>query len=100
MKKNIEFAGCNCDVKVTRYYNDNTRLALYDKDDGMPVATASVNTAEKLLYGEVIIKDYSENTGIYQVLVDNNIIHPAHRHQEIGMESCPVSFINTGRISF
>ena len=46
----------------------------------MPYMTATINipSHHPVVIEDVVIKDYSENEGIYQWLVDRNIILPAY----------------------
>lgn len=97
---NVNFANSKCSIKIGRYYNDNTSIQLYDTEDGMPVATASVNVKEKLLPEEVIIKDYSENEGIYNALLKAGVILPSHNTYQTGNVISPISFINKQNINF
>ena len=90
---NVQFGGSECSVQIGHYYNHNTRIQLYDTEDGMPMATASVNVPEKLEPKEVIIKDHTENQGIYNALVAGNIIKPAHRRTPVGNTTCPVCML-------
>ena len=46
--------------------------------------------ATSLLTDEVGIKDYSENEGVLDFLVKNNIVHPPHRHAQSGFVIIPV----------
>lgn len=50
------------------------------EEDGCPLATAtcSIEGAE-LEWGEVIVKDWSENRGMVEALVKAGVVHPAHR---------------------
>lgn len=83
-----------CFVKLHHYENNRPSIQLYDLEDGCPIARATVNLPnEDLQPGEVIIKDYSENTGMYQALLDSNVILPSHRKIHTGFVECPVSYI-------
>jgi hypothetical protein len=62
-------------VVIGKYLDGNTTLELWDMDDQVPYAIASVNMPNVLLCdNEVLIKDYSENEGILEFLVQNNIV--------------------------
>lgn len=91
---NIKFAGTTCKVTLSHYFNYNTRMSLYDTEDGMPVATVSVNVPEILEKNEMVINEYSKAPGLYAALLAANMIHPQHRVEQIGEEACPVCFIN------
>ena len=66
----------DCMVHYDKYQEGNGhRIDLIDVSDGIPVATATVNVPNvKLEKNEVIIKNYSENEGIYDALIEQNII--------------------------
>jgi len=85
----IGFGGYICDVIIQRYGTGNLAIRLLDAEDGMPVAVATTN-ANGLDLDEVAIKDYSENEGMYETLVENGIIHPKHREISTGYVTVPV----------
>jgi len=72
----IKFRDWSCMVQVGKYpKGGHTFLHLLDSEDGSPICTASVNVPEvNLDKGQIIIKDYSENEGVYQSLVDAGVI--------------------------
>jgi hypothetical protein len=75
----VKFAGYECKVSRGKYSsNGRTSLTLVDIHDGDIIATASVNVESypKLEEGEVIIKDYSENSGMFIALKEAGIIGP------------------------
>lgn len=77
MKKQVKFNGFDCNVKFSIYTNNNATGILLVDDDGDLVTVASVNINEEegeVLPDEVAIKDYSENEGIVDVLVDAGVI--------------------------
>ena len=77
------------DIIKSTYSNGNIKIQMIDKSDGMSYATASV-TVPGLKKDEVGIKDYSENEGVLDFLVKNNIVHPPHRHERSGFVIIPV----------
>lgn len=77
MNKQITFIGWKCDVKFFTYQNGRTAIQLFDSNDHEPVCTATVNLPDAPLPdGYVFIKDWSENAGIYDALLNANIIGP------------------------
>jgi hypothetical protein len=74
--KQVTFMNWLCDVNVKAKYSNGRRvISLTDAKDFSPVAKVSVNLPEETcLPDEVWIKDYSENQGIEQVLIDAKII--------------------------
>jgi hypothetical protein len=65
-------------VHFSKYRNGQTAIMLFDMSDGFPFATATVCVEDHLLNSdEVAIKDYSENEGILESLIQCNIVeHP------------------------
>lgn len=79
---NVEF---NCMVHYDKYQEGGGhRIDLIDISDGTPVATVTVNVPNiKLMGNEVVIKDYSENEGIYDALIEQNIIKATNKSIKI-----------------
>lgn len=85
------FKNYNISVNKAKYSNGRTAIQLTDKEDGSPFATATINLPqEKLEKDEVIIKNYSENEGILDFLISNNIIDAPHRYITTGFVTCEV----------
>ena len=92
MSKSVKFRNWEADVYVERYKN-NGRIAieLIDPDDGEIIAVATINIPQvDLQKNEVIIKNYSENEGMYQALLKAGVIGPAKYYVESGFVTCPV----------
>ena len=88
----VQFKEWNADIYVERYKN-NGRIAieLIDPEDGEIIAVATINIPEiELQENEVIIKDYSENEGMYLTLLMAGVIGPAKYYVETGFVTCPV----------
>lgn len=80
---------------VTRWtrYSNNDRLALLvvDKDDPEYEFTASLNFPNHPIPdGAIAVKDYSENEGMVETLVESGVIEPRP------MFSIPSGFISAG----
>lgn len=69
----VKFMIWDCNVSVTKYSNGNTALQLWNEEEG-PIATATVNMGGKLPKDQAYIKDYSENAGMFEALVEAGII--------------------------
>lgn len=83
--KTIKFNHYICKVAIMKYDNDRIAIQLLDAEDNSPIATASINLPEvKLEKDEVIIKDYSENEGILQVLLDAGILEKTGKSVNVG----------------
>jgi len=91
----VNFLGEECTVIFTKYVN-NDRIAIKlefinDFGECEPMAIATINIPDYPIESdEVIIKDYSENADIYDILIDAGIIEPANRFVDSGFVSCPV----------
>lgn len=97
----IRFKDWLCTVKVT-HYCDGGRAAiqLVDAYDGSPVAVATVNIPEyPLAPDEAIIKDYSENEGMLDVLQKAGIVKEVVGSVQTGYVTCPVVRLDMARLS-
>lgn len=84
--RRVEFRGWTCRVERASYGGtDRIALPLYAVDDGSPVAVATVNLPELALAAdEVIVKDYSENEGLLELLVAAEVVSPPLRELQSG----------------
>jgi len=76
-------------VKVTSYPKGGRAIILTDAEDGSPFATATVRI-DGLAENDVAIKNYSENAGMLEFLIENNIVEPPHREVESGFVTLPI----------
>ncbi len=74
----VKFKKWECIANFAKYReNDRIAITLTDVNDGSPVAIATVNIGEAPLKDdEVIIKGWSENTGMQDALIKAGIIGP------------------------
>ena len=77
-------------VRKEKYPNGEQRIQIYDSSDGMPYATATSQIQGDLEEGEVAIKNWSENEGILDFLVENKFIEKPHRFVEQGFVRIPI----------
>ncbi len=69
----VEYKGYNCTLEITRYLKPkNIAIALHSNEG--PIAKATVNLEVKLKDGLVAIKDYAENEGMLQTMIDAGIV--------------------------
>ena len=73
INKLIKFAGVDCDLDYTRYYDGNKCLILVDSE-GFTVTKATTNIDTPLEPDQVCIKSYSENKGMLKALFDAGVI--------------------------
>ena len=77
----VKFKEWDCIVQFSKYtQNNRIAISLIDAEDGEPIAKATLNLNEiPLEKNEIIIKNYSENEGIYDCLVEAGIISKVKR---------------------
>jgi hypothetical protein len=86
----IQYKNWNCNVLFHTYQeNGNTAIQLVDARDGQPIATASVNLSTPLAQDEVYIKNYSENEGVLEALVEGGILSPPISYSQTGFVTVP-----------
>ena len=75
-KKLVRFKEWICELQFGKYHgNHRTAIELICHKTGELIATATVNVPEiPLKENEVIIKDYSENQGMFQALFNAGIV--------------------------
>lgn len=88
----IQFFEGKCFMQIAKYSNGRTAIQLYDAEDGIPLCKATVNMPEiNIEPDELIIKDYSENEGLFDWLVLNEIVIPSITFANNGFVSCPIT---------
>lgn len=76
----VELHGERLTVELLEYASPkNTAIRLNHAETGEPWVTATVNT-EQLKEGEVAIKDYSENAGVLQTLINAKVVSKPKRY--------------------
>lgn len=91
----IKFQQWDCILEMGGYSN-NGRIALelIDERDGEFVATATVNIPEaNLPWDELLIKDYSENEGMLDCLVNAGLVTRTGKSVQTGFVTCPIAKI-------
>jgi len=63
-----------------KYPNGQTKIQLYDAEDGMPYATATSMVKMHIDEDCVVIKNYSENEGILDSLIKAGIVSYPHSY--------------------
>jgi len=85
------YAEYNVYLKKGKYWNGQTSIVLIDDEDGCQVMVATVNIPDaQLEKDEVIIKNYSENEGVLDFLIENGITSKPDRWIASGWVTCPV----------
>jgi hypothetical protein len=91
----VKFMEYDCILKEESYMNGSLALVLEDANDGEPVATCSINLEEYGLIpdpGKVFIKEYSENKGMTQALIDAGVIERGVVPIDIGEHGSLVNY--------
>lgn len=91
-KIELRFREWDCYLKFNTYIHDSsTHMMLLDKHTNYPIATVTVCIdGSDLLEDEVAIKDYSENEGMLNCLIKNNVVSEPVRHVDSGYVKIPV----------
>lgn len=86
MDTHIHFRDYKCTPSFEEYATTgNTAIRLLDATDGSPVATATVNLSNIALEPTtVLIKNWSENAGVYEALLEAEIIEPLKAYVPCG----------------
>lgn len=87
----IKFKQWDCILEFLKYSNGRTALQLTDKHTGEPVAVCTSNLPnENLKTDQVVIKDYSENSGMLETLFAAGVVGPALRYTQSGFVRMPI----------
>jgi len=82
------------EMKISSYRNNQIRLDFVDCQDGQPILTATTSIEESLLPNEVAIKNYSENEGVLNFLMEEGIISSPLRYYKSGYVNIEICKIN------
>jgi len=83
MNNQLQLLGAECFIEFGYYPNHTVAFQATRISDGEPWCTATVNYESRyqgsnytreLSFPAVVIKNYSENTGVYQELIDAGVI--------------------------
>ena len=85
-------------LTFAKYANGQTAIKLWDLTDGFPYATASVCVEDHLLKeDEVAIKDYSENEGLLEALIEAEVVEHPHafiQSSHVKIPICKLKIVN------
>lgn len=89
--RNLKYKNYDCVLRSSRYnYGGGIALQLFDANDGELISVCTVNLPEEELgENEVFIKDYSENEGMVNFLVNEGIIELTGETVQSGFVSVP-----------
>jgi hypothetical protein len=98
MQPTVTFQGFRAIADTAgRYGNGRIAIQLVDAEDGLPVAKASVNVPDaNLAPDEIAIKDYFENEGMLDALLEAGVVEAPHRRISAGyVQGIPVVRLRT-----
>lgn len=91
--KQVKFKQWICDVSLGKFYDGTPAIRLHGAegtlDEFEPIATASAYVAD-LADGEVAIKNYSENEGMLNALVEAGIVSEPLYYVTSGYVQIPI----------
>lgn len=71
----VKFKDLDCIIEWSLYLeNDNIAITLLDEKTKELVAVATTNTSEETDWTKIQVKDWSENRGMWEALVDSGVI--------------------------
>lgn len=83
IKHKVTFQKYKCVIEKLEYNNGRTALELVSIKNGEPILMATVNLPDEIIASdEVIIKNYSENEGVLNVLMLNGIVGTIERYAD------------------
>lgn len=74
MKKEFIYKGEKVYLNLEKYHEPSNTALIFKAEDGEIYFVATVNIDAELPNGFVLIKNYGENEGILEWLVENNIV--------------------------
>jgi hypothetical protein len=90
MKFSGPYGEYEIEIKFSKYLNGQNRMEFTDKKDGFPVLIASVAIEESLSPDEIAIKNYSENEGVLNFLIEKEVISSPLKYFNSGFVSIPI----------
>jgi len=91
-QQKVKFKDWECTVEYNAYLVNEKlyRILLRDVEDYSPIAVAT-SYVKGLKEGEVAVKNYSENVGMLEALVEHNIVEKPHRV----LKGFPICYLKT-----
>ena len=79
--KKVSFLVMNWKLEISTYPNWTNAINLTEAEEGKLTLTATAYIAGiKLAEDEAVLKNYAENNGIFEALVESGVIKPAGRY--------------------
>jgi len=86
----FEFDGETLHLDMSKKYQDGKPAILVMGEDGIPYATLSTNVDVDLEPGEVLIKNYSENTNLANIVLSKGWFTDTGKRVESGFVQIPI----------
>ena len=88
----MTFKAWFCYINIAHYANGRIAIQLFDVESSAPVAVATVNIPEvELDADEIIIKDHSENEGMFSALLQAGLIESTGNYAQSGYVTYPIA---------
>ncbi|CAM3835764.1 hypothetical protein [Aquirufa aurantiipilula] len=82
---------CNVYLLKGKYQNNQNSLQIINRSNDDPLLTVSICVPGlNLKNDELVIKNYSENEGILEFLIENEIAELTNRYVQIGYIDAPI----------
>ena len=89
----VKFKKWECKALISEYTRGGKAIQLVDEEG--PVATATI-WIDGLAEDELAIKDYSENEGMLDCLLESGLVEKPHRWEFVGFARVPVTRLKNG----
>lgn len=93
-KPTVKFLNQNCTIQFTQYNNTGRTAIQLRCEDGSPMGVATLNVPEiPVQEGNVLIKNYSENTGMLDALIEAGVVGSpvsVHFNGFVDIPECPL----------
>ena len=95
----LEYKNYEVVLELGEYENGNLAIQMFDTADNVPVATCTVNIEDMDMgNGEVFIKNYSENEGMFNWFKKNNLVEEVLGFASNGYVTVPKVKLNMDKL--
>lgn len=96
VKTVFPYKGTDIVVSTGNYQSGRKAIQLFDSFSGEPYGcpTADLSYLTPKFYNEVLVKDYSENEGMFKFLTENNIVTFTGKTVVSGFVELYICFLN------
>lgn len=90
--KKVKFLDYECDVVFERYFTGNTAMRLDCNGERIAMCTLNLPEIDQLEEGEVFIKNYSENEGMLDALINAGVVEDTGRKVQYNYPTHDIDF--------